>query len=86
MRFVEFRQRIYALEQNISVEKTETLDDLVTVMRLHSSPNTEYNMKCCDLKDCKHCKEFIDGKCDYLADQTCESDDRFCYGFDWKVE
>lgn len=86
MRFVEFRQRVYSLDEGFVLEHVGTPDDLVTTMYLCSSPNAEHNMKCCDLKDCKQCDEFIDGECDCLADQTCESDDRFCYGFRWKEE
>lgn len=86
MRFVEFRQRIYSLDEGFVPENVGTPDDLVTTMYLRSSPNAEHNMKCCDLKDCKQCDEFIDGRCDYLADQTCVADDRFCYGFKWKEE
>ena len=86
MRYVEFRQRIYALDKGDVAEDVGTPDELLAELHRHSSPNRVHGLKCCDFKDCDRCEEYIEDECNYCADQTCVADRCYCYGFTPKRE
>lgn len=88
MRYVMFKGRIYALEKDDVMENVGTPEDLAYVIRCNTGQCTSITLKGVDLKNCKECEEYYDifGKksCNFIHDPTCEFDERFCYGFEWK--
>lgn len=90
MRFVMFKNRIFALDIDLGVENVGTLEDLAYAIRSSTGQFSSITLTGVDLKDCENCEEYFDiwGKkvCDCIHDPTCECDDRFCRAFEPRDE
>lgn len=89
MRFVKIENNpiVYAYDKADMMERTGSPEDLIN--EIYDTFNRHfqgYQLKLYEVnvKDCKNCDNWIDGRCDYFVDPTDEDDDRFCTGFKWR--
>ena len=90
MRFVMFKNRIFALDIDLGVENVGTLEDLAYAIRSSTGQFSSITLTGVDLKDCENCEEYFDMRirkvCDCIHDPACECDDRFCRAFEPRDE